>query len=80
MVLLVKRCMGDGDKQLSHVVNQSEFGPDTKRNDSKCPYCFKCAASRQRQWKHRNPEKVKAAKREYRQKQKLLARKELNDL
>ena len=72
---LVKRCLGDGDTQPPHIQHKSEFSPDARRPDKLCPYCKECNAARQRRWKHQNKDKVREAKRAYREKQK-----ELNDL
>jgi hypothetical protein len=45
----------------------SGFTKNAARVDGLSVYCKPCAAERQREWKHNNPEKVRAAKRQYRQ-------------
>jgi len=64
-VIPSKFCHGYGD-QPPHLVPKSEFTQDSRRDDGLCVYCKACAAARQRAWKRANPEKVKAAKRDYR--------------
>jgi len=63
-----KLCFGDGDKQPQHVADLDQFPSDARRDDKLSVYCRKCAAARQRRWKHANPDKVRAAKRAYREK------------
>jgi hypothetical protein len=68
-VLPTKYCFGDGLNQTAHIIAKDKFSKDASRPDGLAAYCKDCAASRQRQWKHANPEKVKAAKRNYRKNQ-----------
>lgn len=63
-----KFCFGSAD-QPPHVVTKDKFSPDKRRPDGLCVYCKTCNAARQRAWKHANPEKVKASKRNYRKSQ-----------
>lgn len=42
------------------------FAHDKSRRDGLAPYCKVCAATKQREWKQRNPDKVRAAKMKYR--------------
>jgi hypothetical protein len=60
-----KFCFGDGVNQPVHLVSKADFSEDKTRDDGLCVYCKNCNAARQRAWKHRNPEKVKAAKQDY---------------
>jgi len=64
-VVPTKICFGHTGQPM-HVVAKDKFGKDAARADGLSPYCRLCAAARQRAWKHDNPEKVKAAKRNYR--------------
>lgn len=65
-----KLCFGDGENQGAHTAAISDFSKDEKREDHLSVYCRVCAATRQRAWKKANPEKVRAAKRLYRARQK----------
>lgn len=60
-----KSCPGAG-AQAAHTEPVSMFAADKSRVDGKAPYCKKCAATKQREWKAKNPAKVKAAKLKYR--------------
>lgn len=60
-----KYCFGDGLQQTAHFVPKDRFSTDQSRPDGLSAYCKACAASRQRQWKHANPDKVRASKRAY---------------
>lgn len=60
-----KACPG-ATGQVAHVVAASLFAGDRSRPDGLAPYCRACAATKQREWKHRNPEKVRAMKNKYR--------------
>lgn len=64
--MTTKSCPGAGE-QPSHVEELSLFASDKSRIDGRAPYCKKCAATKQREWKARNPEKVRAQKLKYRQ-------------
>lgn len=66
-----KICFGDGDAQPQHTADVSDFPQDSRRGDGLSVYCRICAAARQRRWKHANPEKVRAAKKLYRERKKL---------
>lgn len=68
-VLPTKLCFGSAER-TSHIVAKDKFTKDAARDDGLSVYCKECAAARQRAWKHANPEKVKAAKQAYREKQK----------
>jgi len=65
-----KFCFGDGINRSPHIVAKSDFSTDRTREDGLCVYCKECNASRQRAWKHDNPEKVKQAKQAYRKSKK----------
>jgi hypothetical protein len=67
-VVPTKICFGSTGQPM-HVVAKDQFSKDAARADGLSPYCKSCAAARQRAWKHANPEKVKAAKRNYRKSQ-----------
>jgi hypothetical protein len=56
-----KQCPGAGE-QKQHVEDAGMFASDRSRTDGLAPYCRKCAATKQREWKARNPEKVRAQK------------------
>lgn len=60
-----KTCPGAGE-QDRHTLPTTMFSPDRSRPDGLAPYCRPCAAVKQREWKARNPEKVRAAKMKYR--------------
>lgn len=62
--MTTKTCPGAG--VLAHVEETTAFASDRSRIDSLAPYCKKCAATKQREWKQRNPDKVRAAKAKYR--------------
>lgn len=64
--MTTKNCPGAG-LQPAHVELIEMFSGDRSRIDGRAPYCKKCAATKQREWKANNPEKVKAAKVKYRQ-------------
>lgn len=64
--MTTKSCPGAGE-QIAHVEETTLFAGDKSRADGLAPYCKKCAATKQREWKARNPEKVRAAKLKYRQ-------------
>ena len=66
----VKKCGGDGQAKAPHWLLLTEFGSDSTREDGLCVYCRSCLASRQRQWKAANREKVLASKRDYRKRMK----------
>lgn len=63
--IITKSCPGAGE-QAAHTEPTSLFANDKSRMDGKAPYCKKCAATKQREWKAKNPEKVRAAKMKYR--------------
>jgi hypothetical protein len=60
-----KHCPGSTGQE-AHVEPTTLFASDKSRTDGLAPYCRKCAATKQREWKQRNPEKVRAAKTKYR--------------
>lgn len=62
-----KFCPGT-DTQPKHEEDLSEFTDDKNRSDGKAAYCKYCAAEKQRAWKRANADKVKAARKEYRDK------------
>lgn len=62
--MTTKTCPGAGI--APHTEDVSLFASDKSRRDGLAPYCKVCAATKQREWKHRNPEKVRAAKIKYR--------------
>jgi hypothetical protein len=64
--MTTKSCPGAGTQE-AHVEETLVFASDRSRRDGLAPYCKKCAATKQREWKKLNPEKVKAAKLKYRQ-------------
>lgn len=65
-----KFCWGDGENQPRHIMPKSEFTRDARRDDGLCVYCKVCNATRQRAWKHANPDKVRESRRAYRKSQK----------
>ena len=70
--MTAKHCPGAGEQQ-EHVEDASLFSRDSSRPDGLAPYCRKCAATKQREWKKRNPEKVRAMKAKYRSRAPLAA-------
>lgn len=60
--MTTKSCPG-ASGQIEHVELVEMFASDRSRRDGLAPYCKKCAATKQREWKAKNPEKV----RKYRQ-------------
>ena len=62
--MTTKKC--PGANKLAHVEDVSMFAHDKSRSDNLAPYCRMCAAIKQKEWKRRNPEKVRDAKRKYR--------------
>lgn len=62
--MTTKTCPGAGI--APHTEDASLFAADKSRRDGLAPYCRICAATKQREWKQRNPEKVRAAKIKYR--------------
>lgn len=63
--MTTKSCPG-ATAQDAHTEDVTAFAGDRSRRDGLAPYCRKCAATKQREWKVKNPEKVKAAKLKYR--------------
>jgi hypothetical protein len=62
-----KTCPGTAARPAHTLPATSEhFSGDKARPDGFCPYCKRCAADIQRQWKHDNPDKVREMKRKYR--------------
>lgn len=64
--MTTKACPGAGE-QPAHVELVELFAKDKSRVDGLAPYCKKCAATKQREWKALNPDKVRAARLKYRQ-------------
>jgi hypothetical protein len=62
--MTTKSCPGAGIP--AHVEAVDLFASDKSRIDGKAPYCKICAAVKQKEWKKRNPEKVRAAQAKYR--------------
>lgn len=60
-----KNCPGSTGQE-AHVMPTTAFASDKSRLDGLAPYCRLCAATKQREWKRRNPEKVRAMKNRYR--------------
>jgi hypothetical protein len=60
-----KHCPG-ATGQEPHTLAVSMFSPDRSRLDGRAPYCRVCAATKQREWKQRNRDKVRAMKERYR--------------
>lgn len=63
--MTTKKCPGAGI-QVEHVEDTALFASDKSRMDGLAPYCRKCAATKQREWKAKNPDKVRAMKQKYR--------------
>lgn len=63
--MTTKTCPGAGE-QVTHTEETTLFASDRSRIDALAPYCKKCAATKQREWKRKNPEKVRAAKAKHR--------------
>lgn len=63
--MTTKRCPGAGE-QIAHDEDVGLFSKDASRADGIAPYCRKCAATKQREWKKRHPDKVRAMKLKYR--------------
>jgi hypothetical protein len=68
--MTTKFCFGNGADQGPHIVDESLFTRDSRRDDGLAVYCKFCAATRQRAWKHSNADKVREAKRAWRNKHK----------
>ncbi len=62
----MKTCPGYAD-QVPHVLVLSEFGKNVARADGQAVYCKKCAAASQKAWRQAHPDKVRAAKKKYRE-------------
>lgn len=60
-----KTCPGAG-AQAQHTIPIELFSSDRSRPDGLAPYCKICAATKQREWKARNPDKVRAMKLKHR--------------
>ena len=73
---MTKLCFGDGKEVPSHVARRTEFNADKTRDDGLCVYCRTCQASRSREWKRVNHDKVLESKRAYRRNQKLKGKNE----
>ena len=66
-----KVCPGHGDQPAHTLPATPEFfTANANRPLGLAVYCRLCAAAKQREWKHSHPEKVRAAKKAYRLKQK----------
>jgi len=67
-----KTCPGTAARPAHTLPATPEhFSWDKARQDGFCPYCKRCAADIQRQWKHEHPEKVRDMKRKYREQARL---------
>lgn len=60
-----KLCPGTSER-VAHTELTDKFPKNKARSDGLAVYCRECAAWHQRQWKRKNPDKVKAAKALYR--------------
>jgi hypothetical protein len=65
ITVVTKTCPG-AKPRPAHTEPVSAFAADKNRPDGLFVYCRKCAAQKQREWRERNPDKVRAARLKYR--------------
>lgn len=67
--MTTRTCPGHGE-QGAHTLPLESFGSNVSRADGIAAYCKKCNAAIQKDWRKAHPEKVLAAKRKAREREK----------